>query len=135
MPPRPKQPKDAGARPEDPRRGLGRAGEDLAAEHLRRQGYRLVARNVRLPGGEIDIVAQEGDCLVLVEVRTRRGARLGTPEESITPAKKERLCRLADAYLATLAEQPSGCRMDVVAVEMTANGRLLRVELHRDALA
>ena len=120
--------------PNDARQGLGRAGEELAARHLSGQGYRILARNLRLPGGEIDILAREGDCLAVVEVRTRRGRTHGTPEESVTPAKQARLRRLAEAYLLTPPE-PVPCRVDVVAVELTPDGRLLRIDLYRDALA
>lgn len=119
----------------DPRRDLGRAGEDIATRHLAQLGYEIVARNVRLPGGELDVVAREGDCLVFVEVRARRGRSHGTPEESITPAKQARLRLLAEAYLQALPVPPPNCRIDVVAVEFSPNGRLLRVDLYRDALA
>ena len=128
-------PNDGGRPLPDPRRGLGRAGEEIAVRHLARQGYEIIARNVRLPGGELDVVAREGNCLVFVEVRTRRGHGHGTPEESITPAKQERLRLLADAYLQALPVPPPNCRVDVVAVELSPDGRLLRVDLYKDALA
>ena len=72
------------------RRVLGRQGEDLAAEHLRKAGYRILDRNVRSRLGEIDIVALDGVCIVFVEVRTVRSAAI-LPEESVGPAKQRQL--------------------------------------------
>lgn len=116
------------------RRRLGAAGERIAANYLRECGYRIRETNFRCPEGEIDIVAEDGDCLVLVEVRTRRGTSLGTPEESITKAKRQRLARLAEAYTQEKEGLPQDLRIDVVAVEMAAGGKLIRVELIKDAL-
>lgn len=118
----------------DPRRRLGRSGEEIVARYLAGHGYTVLCRNYRCPLGEIDIVAQEGDCLVLLEVRTRRGRGHGTPEESITPAKRERLRRLAEAYVQAQEHPPVAYRVDVAAVELSPRGRLLRVSLIRDAL-
>jgi putative endonuclease len=119
---------------EDPRRGLGRRGEVIAANRLEEAGYRILARNYRCAIGEIDIIAEDGDCVVLVEVRTRRGRSHGTPEESITPAKRERLRQLAEAWLQTQDPPPLDCRVDVVAVELAPNGTLMRVTQVRNAL-
>ncbi len=119
---------------EDPRRRLGRFGEAVAARYLERRGYTIVARNYRCPEGEIDLVAREGDCLVFVEVRTRRGRSFGTPEESVTLAKRERLARLAEAYVQALPTPPADYRVDFVAVELAPSGKLLRVTLLRNAL-
>jgi putative endonuclease len=110
-------------------------GEDLAVAHLLRRGYIIVERNHRCRAGEIDVVARDGECLVLVEVRTRRGLSHGTPEESITPAKQARMRRTAEIYVATLPEPPAAFRIDVVAVELSPAGKLLRVDLIKDALA
>ena len=119
------------------RRSLGMRGEDLAAEYLRSHGYAIVERNYRVAMlGEIDIVATEGDCLVFVEVRTRRGRAYGTPEESITVAKKLRLVQLAMSYRQQRAGAalPLDERIDVVAVEMTPAGRLFRIEVIKNAV-
>lgn len=118
----------------DERRGLGKLGERLAQEHLRRQGYRIKETNYRCSLGEVDIIAEDGDCLVFVEVRTRRGRGFGTPEESITPAKSLRLATLAEFYVQSLDTLPAHWRVDVVAVELTPSGRLSRVEIIPNAL-
>ncbi len=120
----------------DRRRRLGLAGEEIAAEYLARQGYAVVGRNVRVPGGEIDIVARDGDCLAFVEVRTRRGGAFGGPEESITAAKAQRLVGLVDAYRDAHAGEALPCdsRIDFVAVELDTSGRVVRVELIKSAV-
>ena len=66
---------------------LGRAGEDAAADHLRAHGYRIVKRNLRGPGGEIDIVAWDGPTLAFVEVKTRASSRFGSAISAVDRAK------------------------------------------------
>jgi putative endonuclease len=115
------------------RQRLGRRGEDLAARLLASKGYQIVARNWRCKVGELDLVAKDGDCLAFVEVRTRRGRVMGSPEESITAAKQARLIDLAQAYVQ--AEEWFGpWRIDVVAIEMDRRGRLLRMEHYENAV-
>jgi len=120
-----------------PRQGLGAAGERLAIEHLRRRGYRILDVNWREPGlGELDIVAQDGDSLAFIEVRTRRGDLFGSPEESMTPRKQQRLVSLAQAWLqANRPDDPEPrWRIDLVAVQMNSAGRLQRVEVVQDVV-
>jgi putative endonuclease len=112
----------------DGRRRLGAFGERLAAAHLEAKGYRIRARNFRCREGEIDIVAQDGETLVFVEVRTRRGDAMGGPAESVTPAKQARLVMVVMAYLQTLAEPPADQRIDVVAIQLSPDGRLLAID-------
>ncbi len=119
------------------RRGLGDLGERLAAEHLLAHGYTIRERNWRVPHlGELDIVAEENGCLVFIEVRTRRGDSYGTPEASITQTKKLRLVNLAMAYRQAHADAPlpENERIDVVAVELSPAGRLLRIDIVRNAV-
>lgn len=118
----------------DARRGLGRRGEELALRHLVAKGYHLVARNWRCRAGELDLVMLDGDWLVCVEVRTRRGQALGSPEESITAAKQARLAALAEMYVQEHS-WPGDWRIDVVAVEMDLGGRLLRIDHYENAVA
>ena len=117
----------------DDRRGLGRHGERLAGDHLAAKGYRLVARNWRIQTGELDLVAEDGETLVVVEVRTRRGRSMGSPEESITAAKQARLVDLSEAYVQEV-QWPGPWRIDVVAVEMDQRGRVLRLEHYENAI-
>ncbi len=109
------------------RRQTGDLGEKLAAELLASKGYRIVETNFRCREGEIDIVARDGDCLVFVEVRAKRSRRFGTPEESITDRKKNRIRLAAARYREQREDLPEPWRIDVVAVEIIG-GRLSRVD-------
>ena len=98
------------------RQRLGRAGERRAERHLRRRGLRIIARNWRCSAGELDLLARDGDQLVVVEVRSsaRRGGFAGAPELTVGPGKRERLARLARRWLAGSSWQPRSVRFDVV---------------------
>lgn len=116
------------------RSGLGRRGEQLAAEHLARWGYRLVETNARTASGEIDLVALDGEVLALIEVRTRRGRCFGTAEESITPAKQRKLREVAAEYYQAHPALSPSYRIDVVGIELTTAGRLVRIDLIKGAV-
>ena len=95
----------------------GAAAEDAALAHLRAAGLHLLARNVRYPFGEIDLVMREGNTLAFVEVRYRRSTRFGGAAASVTRAKRRKLARAAQAWIgAHRAHARSPCRFDVVAV-------------------
>lgn len=100
----------------DGRRELGQRGEALAAEFLRARDWVIVARNYRCRLGEIDLVALDGATLVFVEVRSRSGARLGTPLESVDPRKQARVARVARHFVATRGFADRDARFDVVGV-------------------
>lgn len=112
----------------DHRQGVGRRGEELAARELHQAGLVIVDRNVRLPGGEIDLVAREGDELVFVEVKTRIGDASTAPDEIVNLAKLQRLERLAEAYVERLGEPDVAWRVDVVAVVLGRDGRVVRID-------
>lgn len=78
---------------------LGKKGEEMAAEHLRAAGYTILVRNWRYYHLELDIVAKQGDELVIVEVKTRIGEQYGHPSEAITKGKINRLIDAAEAYI------------------------------------
>lgn len=115
------------------RKALGRLGEELAARALAARGYRIRERNWRCPIGELDIVAEDGDVLAFVEVKTRRGRKFGAPEEAVTLAKRAKLIELAATYVQA-SDWPGDWRIDVVAVELTSGGKLLRLEIIRNAV-
>lgn len=123
------------AAPGNGRARLGKGGESLAATWLESRGMRVLARNWRCPYGEIDLIAAEGDELVFVEVKTRRGQALGAPEEAITPAKRRHLIAAAQAYLADHAREDAAYRIDVVAVQLAPSGRLIAVRHYASAIA
>ena len=115
------------------RASLGRRGEAIVAARLAAAGWHIVATNWRCPEGEIDVVARDGACLVIVEVRTRASTRMGTPEESVGPAKRVRLARLANRY-AYETGWSGAYRIDVFAVTLSADGTP-RVIHHRNAVS
>ena len=116
------------------RKDTGILGEKLAKDFLRKQGYRIWETNYRCPEGEVDLIAEDKDCLVFVEVRTRRSLEFGSPEESITPTKRERLRAIVSQYLQTHDNLPQLCRIDVVAIELDRKGKPSRIELIENAV-
>ena len=118
----------------NPRKQLGALGEKIAIEFLKGHGYKIRETNFRCLLGEIDIVAEKEKCLVFVEVRTRTSSEFGTPEESITIAKKRKLISLALTYLQSHEDLSPLWRIDVVAVEMVNGGKVSRVELIENAI-
>ena len=82
-----------------PNRTIGNYGEELACQYLKKQGYKILERNYRIRGGEIDIVARDQDYLVFVEVKARYSHEYGLPSESITPWKIKALLKTALFYI------------------------------------
>lgn len=107
------------------RSALGRYGEDVAARHLSDTGMEVLARNWRCDLGEADLVARDGDTLVICEVKTRRGLDYGTPLEAVTARKLARLRRLAARWIAESAQHPGDVRIDVVSVLLRRQGAAL----------
>ncbi|MCK4697204.1 MAG: YraN family protein [Dehalococcoidia bacterium] len=116
-------------------REIGALGEKIAAEHLTGLGYVIRERNFRSREGEIDIIAEKDDFLVFIEVRTRTSSSYGTPEESVTAQKKERLLALAEAYMEDRDDLPPSWRIDVVALELGPKGKVSRLELIENAIS
>lgn len=113
--------------PPEARRAQGDAAEERACRHLERSGLTIVERNFRTRGGEIDIVARKGDVLVFVEVRSRGESDFGTPEESVTPAKRRRIVAAARRYLSKVPPTSwRGARFDVIAIEGSGDAAALR---------
>ena len=116
------------------RREVGILGEKIAGDFLRKRDYHILETNYRCPEGEIDIVARDKDCLVFVEVRSKTSAEFGSPEESITRAKIQRLVAAAARYRQGHQNLPSSYRIDIVAVEMDHKGKPSRIELIENAV-
>ena len=117
-----------------PRSRLGAKGEELARKHLTAKGYKVLTNNFRSRDGEVDIVALDRDCLVFVEVRTKRGTDFGTPQESLTPKKQEKLILVSEAYIQTLDRRPDDWRIDLIAVSLSKRGVLEDVEHFENAV-
>jgi putative endonuclease len=98
------------------RQAFARRCEDLAAAHLGRLGWRILGRNVRAGGGELDIVAADGRELVFVEVKGKRGGSLGYPQEMMHRAKLQHLVRAALGYLETAGWRGRSVRFDLISV-------------------
>jgi putative endonuclease len=101
---------------------LGRYGEELAARHLGLDGFAVLERNWRCDLGEIDIVARDGDCVVVCEVKTRSSLRYGSPFEAITERKLHRLERLGMRWMRERGVRPPTMRVDVVSVLRPTSG-------------
>ena len=119
------QPQTANAR-------TGAEGEEAAASYLRRLGWKILDRNWRARHLELDIVAEERDTVVFVEVKTRAESGLQTPFEALTPTKKERLCRAAQAWLEAHDAWSRPCRFDLVCV--TSRAGTYQTELIRNVI-
>lgn len=109
-------------------------GEGLARRHLEGLGYRIHAHNWRCREGEIDLVAEDGETLVFVEVKTRTGRQFGPPEESITRAKRRHLQQAALAYLEAHNLSDTSWRIDVIAVDLAGSGVASRLEHYLNAV-
>jgi putative endonuclease len=105
---------------------LGREGEDAAVRLLEKAGYAVIARNVRLPGGEIDVIARERDVIAFVEVKARDSRRFGSALAAVDARKRRTLRALAADWL-QIAAPGARARFDVVTVEAGA------IRLHRGA--
>ncbi|EMG36481.1 putative endonuclease [Desulfocurvibacter africanus PCS] len=111
---------------------LGQAGEDAAADLLRRSGFRILERNWRSGGLELDIVCEQGDTLVFVEVKTRKAEGLANPEDALTPAKRRKLSKAIGLYLSARDLWDRSCRVDLVSVVHGPRG--LSATRHEDVL-
>ena len=111
----------------------GRRGEDLAHRFLRAEGFTIVARNYRLPSGEAeaDLIAWEGEELVIVEVKTRETEDFGPPERAIDPEKERHMARVARAFARKADVEWARVRYDVVTVVLSGPPR---IELFRRAV-
>jgi putative endonuclease len=98
---------------------VGKYGEDLAVTFLLKLGYKIIDRNFRIRGGEIDIIALDGSIVVYVEVKTRSTHQFGTPEESITFYKLRFLERASKFYRSSHNNLPQQERIDVVAIDLS----------------
>lgn len=131
--------RDAQTPAPDPRRTLGRLGEDIAADHLRKRGFEILDRNVRTASGEIDLIVTDGARLVFVEVKCRRMRGPSRGEtidaswalEAIGPAKQARLRRLAAEWLSrSVTGRPftDEIRFDAIGIVVERSGRLGRLD-------
>ena len=110
---------------------FGAMGEQIAARYVERLGWRIVGRNVRVGRGELDIVAIDGDELVVIEVRTRKIGKLSPSETTVGPNKIKTTLRSARNYVESVLSYDGNWRIDIVAVTVGGDGKS-RVELFSD---
>jgi len=116
------------------RQDLGQLGEELACVFLKKQGYKILGQNFRTRGGEIDVIAKEGEMVVFVEVKTRISTEFGSPEEAIDERKQYKLAMTAEAYLAAHDLYEADYRIDAIGIEMEHDGRLKNLRHEKDVV-
>ncbi len=117
------------------KKSLGQRGEDAAARFLKRKGYRILARHLDLPLGELDIIAVDGRTIVFVEVKTRTSDDAGHPSEAIDARKEQRMTQAALAYLKRNGLLKYAARFDVVAMTWPKNARRPIIEHYQNAFS
>ena len=101
---------------------LGRRGEALALQKIKSFGYQCLASNYRCPLGEVDLIARDGETIVFIEIKTRKGSSLGYAKEAVHAKKKRQLSKVALAYLKNNGLLGSKARFDVIAVQVKEQG-------------
>ena len=110
---------------------LGRFGEELALKTIKRLGYKKIVRNYRCSLGEVDLVAEDGDSLVFIEIKTRKGKSLGYAKEAVDARKRRQLSKVALAYMKANRCFEAKARFDVVAVSL--DGAETKIEVIKNA--
>ena len=118
----------------DPRRQVGRRGEEIARSHLEKLGFSVLESNYRTPNGEIDLIVERDDLLVFVEVRTRHRGDFGAPEESLTSTKLSHMAASAYRYLQRNRLIHRDWRIDLVAIELGSDGNPARIDVTENAV-
>jgi putative endonuclease len=116
------------------RREVERAGEAAAVAHLQARGLRVIARDWRCRLGQLDLICEDAGVLVAVEVKARRGDGFGLPQEAVDWRKQAKLRSLVDAYRLASGRRDQACRIDVVAVRLDRQLRLVSCEHIRNAV-
>lgn len=112
----------------DSPKNIATIGEKFAAEHLKTLGYQILAKNYRYKRGEIDLIAKQDDRIVFVEVKTRRSLKYGLPQYAVTMPKQRQISKIALAFLQAQDLLDTPCRFDVIAIHLSPQLELLRLE-------
>ena len=107
-------------------REKGQAGEETAVDYLVKKGYHILERNFRFERGEIDIIAVDREDLVFVEVKARRSAAFGDPEDALTPSKCNQIRKVAEGYLYKRNIDDQLCRFDIIGIVYQNNIPVIR---------
>ena len=116
------------------RKETGNRGEKLAQDYLKKHRHHLVETNYNCPHGEIDIISIHKGTLVFTEVRSKTGTGFGSPEESVTHAKKDKIRSSALYYLQTHDNLPRAWRIDFIGIEMDRDGNVSRLDCIENAI-
>lgn len=108
------------------KKAVGNLGEDAAVKYLKRKRYIILERNFNVSGGEIDIIAKDGDYVVFIEVKTRSTQEYGTGAEAVNYTKQQRILKAAQVYMMNFDDV--AVRFDVVVVNGTVCGKKLKIE-------
>ena len=119
----------------DSRIKVGKIGEALAIEHFKAEGYKIRAQNYRTRSGEIDLIVQRGKRVVFVEVKTRRSSKFGIPQAAVTPTKQRQISKIALSYLQKHKLLDVPCQFDVVAIVLSWNFELIKLQHIENAFA
>ncbi|MEE9611662.1 MAG: YraN family protein [Desulfatiglandales bacterium] len=106
---------------------LGKLGEELALKKIKSLGYKSIIRNYRCLLGEVDVIAKDGDCLVFIEIKTRRGRSLDYAKEAIDKRKRRQLSKVALAYMKSMNCSDVESRFDVVAISLNEGREQIEV--------
>lgn len=107
---------------------IAKIGETFAAEHLEASGYKILNQNYRYQRGEIDLIAKQDNRIVFVEVKTRRSLKYGLPQGAVTIKKQRQISKVALAYLQSENLMDSPCRFDVIAIILSPQSEILKLE-------
>ena len=110
------------------RLNVAKIGESLAVKHLKARGCEILAQNYRARRGEIDIIVQDGEFTVFVEVKTRRSLKFGLPQAAVTLQKQRQISKVALVYLQSRNLMDAPCRFDVIAIHLSPQLELLKLE-------
>lgn len=107
---------------------IGRKGEQLALKFLKSRNYEILEQNFRVKQGEIDIIAEYGQKVVFIEVKTRTGTTYGLPQESVTKQKLQRLKKLARIYMSKHDYQNKCFRIDIISIQLRKSGEVAQID-------
>lgn len=111
----------------------GSIGEKIAVKYVKKRGYKIIKRNFKLRCGEIDIIAQDGECISFIEVKARTSNSFAEPYESVNYTKQKKVYRLAQIWLSINGYYNATCRFDIVSILLSKNYRVKEIKLIKDA--
>ncbi|MCX7719844.1 MAG: YraN family protein [Dictyoglomus thermophilum] len=104
---------------------IGKLGEDFTIDFLNKRGFIILERNYKVPLGEVDIIAQKGDLLIFIEVKTRRNLDFGIPAEAVDRTKQNRIKKIAELYISTKKPKFKKIRFDIMSIILSKSGKIL----------